>query len=73
VIPDLTDDDWDALFAAMQADMPRIWRDIFPQILARYERNGVLSIGVTEAAITVSSPTDPKTAVYRVERKRRLH
>ena len=30
-MPDLTDADYDALFAVIQADMPRIWREIFPK------------------------------------------
>ena len=33
-MPDLTDSDYDALFAVMQADMPRMWREILPKILA---------------------------------------
>ena len=32
-MPDLTDFDYDALFAS-SADMPRMWREIFPKILA---------------------------------------
>ena len=36
-MPDLTDADYDALFAVMQADMPRTWREIFPAMLAHFE------------------------------------
>ena len=34
---------------------------------------GVLAIVVTDTEITVSNAQAPQTAVYRVERKRRLH
>jgi hypothetical protein len=64
--------DYDALLAVMQADLPRIWREIFPETLAHFEGIGVLTIAVTDTEITVSS-TKPKTAVYRMERKPRLH
>jgi hypothetical protein len=65
-MPDLTDADYDALFAVIQADMPRIWREI----LAQREGTGVLTLKVTDTEITVSSPKASKTAVYRVEWKR---
>ena len=42
---DLTDTDYDALFAVMKDDMPRIWRNIFPRILARLEATGALQKG----------------------------
>jgi hypothetical protein len=72
-MPDLTDTDYDALFAVMQPDMPRIWREISPHALAQLEGTGALTITVTEAEVVVSSAKEPKTAVYRVERKRKLH
>jgi hypothetical protein len=31
-MPDLTEADYDALFAAMKYDMPRTWRELFPKI-----------------------------------------
>ena len=70
---ELTKSDYDALFAAMEADMPQMWREIFPQILAQLEGTGVLTITVTDDDITVASAQPPATAVYRVMRKRRLH
>ena len=70
---ELTDTDYEALFAVMQADMPRIWREIFPKILAQLEATGVLTITVTDTEVVVSSAKPPPTAVYRVERKPRLH
>ena len=70
---DLTDADYDALFAVMQADMPRMWREIFPKILAQLEGTGVLTITVTDTEVVVSSAKPPQTAVYRVARKPRLH
>jgi hypothetical protein len=70
---DLTDPDYDALFAAMKDDMPRIWREVFPLALAQLEATGVLTIHVTDTEITVSSTKPPATAVYRVARKPRLH
>ena len=33
--------------------MPRMWRDIFPQILEQLERTGVLTVTVTETEIVV--------------------
>jgi hypothetical protein len=73
VIPGLTESDYDALFAAMKDDMPRMWRELFPKILAQLEGTGVLSIIVTETEIVVSSTRLPATAVYRVPRKPVLH
>jgi hypothetical protein len=70
---DLTEADYDVLFAVMQADMPRIWREIFPHALAQLEGTGALTITVTETEIVVSSAEPPKTAVYRVERKPGVH
>ena len=70
---ELTDTDYDALFAVMQADMPRMWREIFPKILAQLEATGALTITVTDTEVVVSSATPPQTAVYRVERPPRLH
>jgi hypothetical protein len=73
VIPSLTESDYDALFAAMKDDMPRMWRELFPKILAQLEGTGVLSITVTETEVVVSSTRPPATAVYRVPRKPVLH
>jgi len=70
---DLTDSDYDALFAVMQPDLPRLWREIFPEMLAHLEGAGALIITVTETEVVVSSTKEPQTAVYRVERKRALH
>ena len=72
-MPDLNDADYDALFAMMQADMPRMWREIFPKILAQLEGTGALTITVTETEVVVSSTKPPQTAVYRVARTPRLH
>ena len=73
VKPDLTDADYDALFAAMKDDLPRMWREIFPKILAQLEGTGVLTISATAMEVTVSSAQPPATAVYRVRRKPRSH
>ena len=40
--------------------MPRMWRDIFPKILAQLEGAGALTITVTDAEVVVSKP--PQTA-----------
>ena len=69
----LTDSDYDPLFAAMKDDLPRMWQDIVPKILAQLEATGVLTISVTDDEITVSSAQAPAMAVYRVERKPRVH
>jgi hypothetical protein len=34
-MPVLTDSDYDALFAAMKDDLPRMWREVFPKVLAQ--------------------------------------
>jgi hypothetical protein len=52
---DLADADYDALFAVMQADMPRTWREIFPAMLAHFEHTGALAITVTDTEVVVSS------------------
>jgi hypothetical protein len=72
-MPDLTDDDYDALYVVVKEEMPRISREIFPKILEQLVGTGVIVIIVTDADITLSTPAAPKTGVYRVERKRRLH
>ena len=72
-VSDLTDADYDALFAVMQADMPRMWREIFPDMLAHFEATGALTVTVTNIEITVSSAQSPAIAVYRVKRTPRLH
>ena len=69
---ELTEADYDALFAVMQPDMPRIWRDVFLKILAQLEGAGVLTVNVYRHC-TVSSTREPQTAVYRVEWKPKLH
>jgi hypothetical protein len=71
-MPDLTETDYDALFAVMQADIPYMWRDIFPKILAQLEGIGALTIAVTDTEVVVSSAKPPQIAVYRVERPWRL-
>ena len=50
---ELTDTAYDALFAVMQDDMPRMWREIFPTMLAPFEHTGAFTITVTDTAITV--------------------
>ena len=72
-MPDLTDDDYDALYAAVQAHMPRITRSIFPNVLAQLVREGVLTLSVTDFEVTVWMPGVPDTGRFRVERKPRLH
>ena len=72
-MPDLTESDYDALFAAMKDDMPPIQREMFPHALAQLEGTGVLTITVTDTEITVSSTQQSATAVYRVKRQRRYH
>ena len=42
-MPDLTDTDYDALFAVMKDDSQRMWREIFPAMLAQLEGTGVLT------------------------------
>ena len=50
---ELTDTDYGALFAVMQADLPRRWREVFPTMLAHFEHTGALTITVTDTEITV--------------------
>jgi hypothetical protein len=72
-MPDLTDDDYDALYVVIQEHMPRVRRALFPEILAQLEDRGVIEITVTDEEISVRMPKAPEHGVYRVERKRRLH
>lgn len=51
---DLTETDYDALYAVVREEMSRINRDIFPKILAQFVGTGVLAINITETDITVS-------------------
>ena len=66
--PDLTGADYDALFAAMKDDMPRIWREIFPTMLAHFEHTSALAITMTDAELVVRSATPSEMAVYPVSR-----
>ena len=72
-LSELTESDYDTLYAAMKSDMPQMWREIFPAILAQLEGTGVLTIMVTDTEITVSGAKPPAMAVYRVKRKPVLH
>jgi hypothetical protein len=67
-MPQLIEIDYDALFAAMKADMPRARRNTFPTALAQLEGVGAIVVTVTETAITVSSAQKPGAAIYRVSR-----
>ena len=40
---ELTDTAYDALFAVTQDDMPRMWREIFPTMLAPFEHTGAFT------------------------------
>jgi hypothetical protein len=42
-------------------------------MLAHLEGAGALIVTVTETEVVVSSAKEPQTAVYRVERKPRVH
>jgi len=70
---DLNDDDLDALYAIVKEEMPRITRELLPEILAQLEDRGVIEITVTELEVLVRMPRAPQIGFYRVERKRRLH
>ena len=67
-MPALTDSDYDALFAAMKADMPRMRRHIFPDMLTHFEHTGALTITVTDTEVVVCSAKPSEMAVYRVSR-----
>jgi len=66
--PQLIENDYDALFAAMKPDMPRTGRNTFPTALAQLEGVGAILVTVTETVITVSSAHQPEAAIYRVSR-----
>ena len=70
LMPTLTEADYDALFSAMENDMPRISRDVFPLILAQLAGTGALTVTVTGAEIIVRGVTTTK--VYGVRRKPKL-
>ena len=48
-------DYYDALFAVMQADMPRMWRRFPPEMLASLKAQGALTIAVTDTGVVVST------------------
>jgi len=73
VLPDLTPEDYDALYALVREEMPRVTRELFPQILAQLEDRAVIEIQVTENEVSMRMPNAPHLGVYRVERKRTLH
>jgi hypothetical protein len=69
----LTAADYDALFAVMKNDLPRMWREFFPHALAQLDGTGALTITLPASEVVVRSAKPPQTAVYRVERKPKLH
>jgi hypothetical protein len=72
-MPDLTEDDYDALYVAVKEEMPRIPRSNFPAVLAQLSDSGAIEITVTNEEVSLRMPQAPELGVYRVERKRRLH
>jgi len=72
-MPDLTDDDYDALYAAVREEMPRVTRFIFPDVLGQLVRDGILAVTVSDSEITIAMPGVAEFEGYRVDRKRKLH
>ena len=72
-MPDLTEDDYNALFFAMQIDMPQLTRSSFPQFLEQSVRDGTTTIVVTEEEVVVQTQLVSGGAGYSVERRRKLH
>jgi len=70
---DLTNDDYDSLYAVVRDENAADPRDIFPKILKQLVDTGVLAVSVTEDDIAATTPAAPETGVYRVQRQRRLH
>ena len=73
MLPDLTTDDYDALYAVLGEEMPRVTRSMFPEILAQLVDRGAIVITVTDEELLVRMPRAARQNAYRVERKRRLH
>jgi hypothetical protein len=69
----LREEDYDALFAAMKRDMPKVWREIFPELLEQLEATGALIITVTDTQISVRVTFTEAPRLYEIKRRPRLH
>lgn len=60
-MPDLTEDDYDALYAVVNEEIPRISREIFPKIVEQLANRlsdiDFLTVSVATAVATPSSVT----------------
>ena len=69
----LTERDYDALYEVFRDVMPRVSRDLFPDILSMLVADGVLAVSLTENEIVVASVQVPNVGTYRIARKMHLH
>jgi hypothetical protein len=60
-------------FEGSYAARRRMWREIFPRILAQLADRGVIEITITDEEVSLRMPNAPQLGVYRVERKRTFH
>jgi hypothetical protein len=72
-MPDLTEADYDALFAVMQADMRRMWREIFSRILAQLERTGALTVVTDIVRLELQESRLPLDSLALMQRVLSLH
>ena len=69
----LSDSDYDALYEVFREAMPKVGRDLFPEILSMLVADGVLTVRLTEHEIIVGSLQAPEVGVQRIERKTLRH
>ncbi|HKA42226.1 MAG TPA: hypothetical protein VKF40_09580 [Burkholderiales bacterium] len=69
----LTEQDFDALYAALRKEMPRIPRSIFPDVLAQLMRDGLMTMSVAEQEILIGMPDFTDASMHRVRRGSSLY
>ena len=70
---DLSDDDYDALYAVLRAHLPTLTRSEFPATLARVVARGFVSVMSRDDELLVLLGAAPKHKVFPIRRKRTLH
>lgn len=66
----LTEADYDALYAVVKEDMPRIPHELVPLVLEQLIRAGEPPMVLSDAEIEITNTVAPQLGVYRVIRNR---
>jgi len=64
----LTKQDYDALFAVLRKEMPRITRSAFPSALAQLIGDGIVRITITKEEVLATMPGITGAVMHRVTR-----